>query len=271
MKHVIIKIVNGFIQIVTKNKSGIYLDDSHKYYLIAPPLLRVKNNIPESYISGQRIYDFLTVHVGLDNSERILDFGCGDGRVGAVFARLGDTFTGIYTGLDIDKKRMLALKSLFKGSERIKFDFADVYNSIFNPNGHLDQSDFIYPYTDNSYDLIFYNSVFTHMKLSVSLHNLKEAARCLDMGGRIWATYYCLDSNYDPKRANNWSFEEPYDEGFTAYPESPETCVGYSMDSINGVIQDAGLKIVKYIPGCWKQPRTTLDQHEQDIFILEKI
>ena len=57
------------------------------------------------YESGgrQKIFEYLNIHVPLDLSSRVLDVGCGDGRVGSAFAREQKNFNGSYSGFDIVK------------------------------------------------------------------------------------------------------------------------------------------------------------------------
>ena len=99
---------------------------------------------------------------------------------------------------------------------------------------------------------------------------LREASRCLDRNGRIWATFYCLDKDYCPASSMR-TFEIEYDEGFTSTPENAEGCVAFAETVILSYFDAAGLAVEGYIPGHWKKTRQSCDQHEQDVFVLRHL
>lgn len=245
-------------------------EESRRYWLIAPELLRGGKSVAAGYQNGQAVFDYLSVHVPLRMNSRVLDAGCGDGRVASAFAR-SQKFTGSYDGFDIDQLRIDALQKLFGQNPRFKFVHADIFHSYYNANGKVKPETFRFPYPDEQFDLIWFNSIFSHMGLAVIEHNLKEASRCLAPGGKVWATFYIKDDHWDPAYPDLvWHFDTPYDEGLTATPDRPEGCVAFPMEKIQAAVDRAGFAIEKYIPGYWKTPRHTLDQHEQDVCVLTR-
>lgn len=67
-----------------------------------------------------------------------------------------------------------------------------------------------------------------------------------------------------------WRFEATFGEGYTATPDVPEKCVGFDQALIEQTLADHGFKVWKYIPGYWKSPRASLDQHNQDVLVSIK-
>ncbi len=265
------KTINRLLSLLPFRWKGLSIDDSHRYWLISPALLRGGQSIVSGYVNGQWVFDWLSVHVPLDPESAVLDVGCGDGRVAAAFARPENHFTGRYYGFDIDRKRLSALIRLFQGNERFNFVHADIYHSYYNPGGTIPAESYRFPYADASFDLIWFNSIFTHLKLSVIAHNLREAFRCLAPAGKAWATAYLLDEHGGPDDPPpDRRFETTYDQGFTATPDNPEGCVAYRLETILGLAEDIGFAVEKHIPGYWRAPRRSLDQHEQDVLVLVK-
>ena len=70
--------------------------------------------------------------------------------------------------------------------------------------------------------------------------------------------------------SNTRKFNTPYEKGYTAKPEKPEGVVGFEKSVILDIIAKSKFSIEKFIPGYWKTKRTSLDQHEQDVFVLLK-
>lgn len=181
----LLKLINIVLSRLPLRLKGFCIDNSYRYFLISPELLRNERNIITGYVSGMRVVDWLSVHTNLDEKSRILDVGCGDGRVASAFARYGVKFRGKYYGFDIDKKRIDSLNQLFKSNVSFNFTHADIYHSYYNKNGKVDADNYNYEYSPNSFDIIFFNSIFSHLKLSVISGNLNESFRCLSSEGQI--------------------------------------------------------------------------------------
>ncbi len=244
-------------------------EDSRKFFLIEPSLLRSGKSIVQGALNGDFVFSLLTVHVPLDLNSNVLDFGCGDGRVAGAFARRN--FSGRYYAFDINRKRIDALQRLFKDDDRYSFTYMDVFHSYYNKEGSVKPEEYRLPYDNGQMDLVFLNSIFSHMKLEIIEHYLQEIIRCLSPKGKVWMTCYAIDERGARKRKTwNYLFNTPYEKGFTNNIDDPERLVGYETDMIEAVVGKTGLRIDKYIPGYWKAERKSLDQHEQDLFVLSK-
>ncbi len=253
-----------------QSENTLFQDYSRAHYLADFSLLRGGGDPFLAFLNGQRVYDWLSVHLPDYISGDILDVGCGDGRVASAFAR-NKAYQGRYFGFDINLGRMEKLKAIFGDREGFDFGYSDVFHSYYNPNGKLNSHAFQYSNAkvDGVFNLIIYNSIFSHMSLNVIKHHFDEAFKYLSENGRIWATGYILDNEMINGFSNQyWDFSVPYDLGFSATPKKPEGCVAFHEKLWQKSASEAGLKIIRIIPGYWKTPVRSLDQHKQDVMIL---
>lgn len=266
-----IKFVNKVFSKFPFGFSGLYLLNTKDYFLLPPHVSRI-SELAETYKLGQDVFEWLLIHVPLKLDSKVLDVGCGDGRVASAFARKSNKFSGTYDGFDIHKIRIDSLNKLMKGRRNFNFKHVDIQHSYYNPFGKEESHSFTFPYEDESFDLLFLNSIFSHFNFKTIRHYLTEIKRCLKADGRVWVTCYNIDEKYNrnsKELSKRRYFDTVYEEGFTSQPGKPEGSVGYTQEKWFEAISNANLKIEKYIPGHWKIKRDSRDQHEQDIFVLK--
>ena len=127
---------------------------------------------------------------GLRAGDRVLDIGCGVGRVAIPLTRF---LTGSYEGFDIVRRWVRwCSRHITKRHPNFRFTHANIYNSHYNRRG-VAASTFRFPYDDASFDFAFATSVFTHLDLDAARHYLAEAHRVLRPGGRLVATFFFTD------------------------------------------------------------------------------
>ncbi len=140
---------------------------------------------------------YLTVHeearkwgVVFDENTRILDFGCGFGRLLRFFMK--DAAPGNLIGTDVDDSFIRLCKELFQGGV---FDV----NAPFPPLG----------YADASFDIIYAYSAFTHLSEAAHLAWLLEYKRILKPGGLLFLTVrqrsflnYCVALRNKPEASD---------------------------------------------------------------------
>ena len=269
LPRLLLRLLNRAFRLLPPRYGGLFIERTGRYHLIAPEFLRAAS-VPQSFYLGQQVLDWLTIHVPLRLGARVLDVGCGDGRVAAAFAR-AEGFTGAYAGVDIDRERIGALTRAFAGQPRFRFQHVDLFHSYYNPRGRLDPSAHAYAYPPESFDLIFFNSIFSHLRLSVIANHLRNAERCLAPGGKVWLTCYLIDEKYDREQVReNRRFDQEFDLGYTATPAEPEGVVAYEQARLLSTITEAGLALEQRIRGHWLGPRHSLDQHEQDVIVCAR-
>lgn len=130
---------------------------------------------------------------GLQPGDRVLDVGCGIGRIAAALTGyLKDR--GAYEGIDIvaDGIRWCR-KNITPSFPNFHFQLADVYNETYNPKGKYRAAEYTFPYKEESFDFVLLTSVFTHM-LGRDMENyLSQVSRVLKKGGRCLITLFLLN------------------------------------------------------------------------------
>jgi SAM-dependent methyltransferase len=117
--------------------------------------------------SGRAAYDGIAAHVPLEEVGAVLDFGCGCGRV----TRYWDGFTGSVSGSDVSAGAVDWCRA------NLPFARFEV-NSLAPPLA----------FADESFDLVYALSVFTHLTGELQLAWRDELRRVLRPGGRLLLT-----------------------------------------------------------------------------------
>ena len=116
--------------------------------------------------SGRAAYDAIAAHVPLDALESVLDFGCGCGRV----TRYWSDFEGAVSGSDVNTKAIEWCRD--------NLGFASFERNALAPPLDFD---------DESFDLVYALSVFTHLTAELQLAWRDEMRRVLRPGGLLLA------------------------------------------------------------------------------------
>jgi SAM-dependent methyltransferase len=215
---------------------------------------------------GAQLVRHLTDHGGLKPSDRVMDIGCGNGRVAEQLSPLLAAGGGTYVGFDLSPAGIRACRHRFAGQPNMAFEHLDVWNGEYNDTGKLAEADVVFPAADASVDLAFATSVFTHMRMPGMRRYLAEAARVLKPGGRLAFTAFALT----PERQTSEVFAfRPFDEtSMIIDPRSPERAIGHQRPAIEAVVAAAGLKLISSHNGLWAPPSTY--DGGQDLFVAVK-
>ncbi len=159
----------------------------------AEPLLlpsHLLQNVGGSLGIGDRVVSMLRSLCGLQPSERILDVGCGVGRIAVSLTTFLDEHA-LYEGFDPGNEAIAWCQShITSRFPNFHFRHADLYCPLQNPTCTTQASSFTFPYPDASFDVVLLNSVFTHLFLKDVEWYLSEIARVLKPGGRTYITYF---------------------------------------------------------------------------------
>ena len=187
-------------------------------------------------------------HAGLKADDRVLDIGCGNGRVAIQLAPVlrGE---GSYLGFDISKAGIAVCRRRFAGERHMRFAHIDVWNGEYNERGRIAEIDTVFPAQDASIDLAFATSVCTHMRMPAVRRYLREAARVLAPGGRFAFTAFALE----PGREESADFGfRPFDETSAVVDQRyPERAIGHQRDALEAAVVDAGLSVAGFRRGHW--------------------
>ncbi|MGD0854888.1 MAG: class I SAM-dependent methyltransferase [Dehalococcoidia bacterium] len=142
---------------------------------------------------GNALQAQLTKLCGLRPDEAVLDVGCGIGRVAVPLTQYLDN-KGSYEGFDIVRHGIeWCMANISSKYPNFNFKWAGIYNRAYNPEGKIKAREFKFPYRDETFDLVFLTSVFTHMMPEDMEYYLSEISRVLKKRGRCMITFFLLN------------------------------------------------------------------------------
>lgn len=231
---------------------------------------------PESIFVGDGDYrtigaEFLGhfVRIGrLMPHERVLDIGCGIGRMAVPLTQYLDPERGSYDGVDPVMDGILwCAQTITPVYPRFHFQRLDIAHPLYNPKGSLPGTEVQFGFANGSFDFVSMVSVATHLppeELTVYLH---EASRLLAPGGRLFLTAFAIDgqqaTGQERLKFKRWQ-DGP---GWYAIEEAPLAAAGIENEFLLSQTQAAGLLVESLRPGHW---RGISAAHYQDLLIATK-
>jgi SAM-dependent methyltransferase len=219
--------------------------------------------------------DFLKKFIslcGLKRNWRVLDIGCGSGRLAVPVAWY--LTKGTYYGIDIVPAGIQwCVEKIKPCYPNTHFELADIYNAAYHPNGSKKASEFVFPYADNFFDFIFLTSVFTHMQPHDLEHYIDEIHRMLKPRGRCLITFFIYNEEARQGISANKSkflFTYDYDQYFAVDANLHESAIAYRVEYIKDVLHRHHLKIVGQKNGLWRWHKEYLPGQGQDIVVIAK-
>ena len=228
---------------------------------------------------ARRMFDLLVDLTGVGPDDRVLDVGCGAGRLATPLARLLGP-QGSYEGFDNNADRIAWCNEHIRELHpHMRFSLADVYNGQYNRSATLQPRDFTFPYEDAEFDVVLLMSVFTHMLPADIEHYTNEIARVLKPGGKAMITWFILndeserlieeqrDRRHDPaQNAHDALFSHGEGVYRTTDPKVPEYVIAYREDFVRDVYRASGLEIADPVYyGSWSGRTGT--RHNQDVVV----
>ena len=204
---------------------------------------------------GRRYVEHLVQLAGLGRDDDVLDIGCGSGRLAIPLLEfLGPQ--GSYRGFDIVPDWIRWCEdNITSRNPRFRFTLADIRNRKYNPSGAVEASAYRFPYGSDSFAVAFATSVFTHLMPADVENYVTEAARVLEPGGRLLATFFLLG---DRSRAGVRTGSAAIDFGhrldgcWVTDPALPELAVAYDEKDVRKLHREHGLELVEPIHyGSW--------------------
>jgi len=220
---------------------------------------------------GEEFFRLFVEVGGLEPHHRVLDVGCGTGRMARPLTRyLTD---GSYEGMDIVAPSIRWCQRTYsRRFPNFHFQFSDIFNQHYNPLGKQQAPEYRFPFADSSFDFVLLTSVFTHLLPAALRNYLSEVARVLKPGGRCFITCYLLNPEALRMIDAGMScetFRFEFDGCRIETAENPEHIVAYDESTILCLYEKAGLTLrTPVYHGSWCGRKNGLTH--QDVIVAQK-
>lgn len=222
---------------------------------------------------GSQFLQFFIKYGGLAPEHRVLDVGCGCGRMAVPLMKYLSPSSS-YEGFDIMRIGIdWCQRHIARHDSRFGFKLANIYNKSYNPKGNIQPSEFVFPYPDASFDFVFLTSVFTHMLSADMRHYLSEISRVLKPNGRCMASFFLINEESKQlmdagQSAFKLSFARP--DCMVLREDQPENTVGYREDYVRQCFVAEGMQPIEPVYyGSWAGRKNYLSY--QDIVVAQKM
>jgi ubiquinone/menaquinone biosynthesis C-methylase UbiE len=216
------------------------------------PPRRIRRGISPLWLdftkTGQDQVGFLAEFCGLAKDTHVLDIGCGVGRLAVpLTAILGPT--GAYDGFDVAQYMIdWCERNITTTHPHFHFTHADVKTSTASHDKGVAAADYVFPYEDNTFDLAYAGSLFTHLTPAAATNYLNQIARVLKPGGVFASTWNMYNSETEkilPGRSLARTWPHEHDQHRLLDSAHPESNVAYDELWIRPQYAKTGMSIVE--------------------------
>lgn len=221
---------------------------------------------------GEQLLNILIKQGGLMPHHRVLDVGCGIGRL-AVPLTTYLTDKGSYEGFDIVKSGIdWCNKKIKKKFPNFNFTHINLKNDLYNLKVENEAKYFKFPYNEREFDVVFLFSVFTHMMPDDVDNYLAQINRVLKDDGTCVATFFIMnDESYNlMKKYDGLDFKYETETCFLFDENVKEANVAYKEKILFNMIEKNNLKIESLYKGFWPGREIEKCINYQDLLILKK-
>jgi len=226
------------------------------------------------YLSiGSEFLGYFVEMAGLNEHERVLDIGCGIGRMAVPLTQYLDPARGQYVGIDPASPGIQwCTENIGSVYPNFRFMHLDIANELYNPDGYIRGSEIALPFANGSFDFAVMTSVVTHLPADEIEPYFREISRLLELGGRLFLSAFVVEP--DQEQASNdvdarLEFQRMGDgPAWHAYETSPLAAVAFDDGFIDDALQATGFEIALKKLGHWRGE--TGSGHYQDIFVAVK-
>lgn len=222
---------------------------------------------PKAFARASEIVRHELISRGLRPDHRVLDIGSG---IGNLALGLTGYLRGGYDGVEIHPEAVAwCQRVITRRNPGFRFHHADLASRAYNPGGRLLASAYQFPFPDQSFDVIFLASVFTHMLPDGVEHYLREISRLLAPDGICVASYFLLNEETRTgidKGDSFMSFRVEHPSGVCRLHDAtiPEAAIAFDEAFVRRIHEEAGLRIRDVRRGRWWCGQA----HDQDVLTV---
>jgi len=214
---------------------------------------------------GVTLAKSLVTFAGLKPDSRVLEIGCGFGRVALPLSLMLDE-RGTYAGTDVMRDGIDWCRANIT-RQGFSFHHFDIYNEFYNPRGLGSVEDTPLPFEDGAFDLVFLTSVFTHLVQEDVAAYMREIRRVLAPNGTLAGTWFQVEADVSTAILDGrtdiplrWADGRG---GYFSDANRGTLAVGYDETEVDRFHAEAGLAITQKRLGNW-QPRANGGPNVQD-------
>jgi SAM-dependent methyltransferase len=211
-------------------------------------------------------------HWGLRPSSRVLEIGCGVGRLAYELASFLDA-DGRYTGFDVSPTAIGWCNEHYAPRlPNFRFDLLDVRNVRYRPSTGAEAASVEFPYPADEFDVVCAFAVFMHMQLPEIANYFAEIARVMKPDGFAVATFRAVAAGETPPRTRDRDWVPVGDGVYSIFPETPGRALAYDDALVRATIEGAGLEIAGAVRGRWHGSPPTGDEPTLggDVFVVRR-
>ena len=173
-------------------------------------------------------------HFELSINSRVLDVGCGVGRLPiGILNQIGNIDK--YFGIDVSTRAIeWCQRFINRGHPTFQFIHIDMENQRYNPHGKKIDNKYSLPFNDKEFDIIYLYSVFSHMPIDDIKLYLKEFRRLLSPSGKIFLTAF-IEENVPDMEINPQNYKMTW--------SGPLHCVRYNKEFFKSILKNHNFKI----------------------------
>jgi SAM-dependent methyltransferase len=198
-------------------------------------------------------------------SSRILEVGCGCGRLARAFASyLGST--GSYEGFDVARALVDWCKQRLEPLlPNFRFSFADIQVPDYNATGTVTASAYHFPFAASEFDAAIVSSVFTHMLADEIENYIAQLGRVLKPDARMFITALLFDDAAMRAVAQGttaFDFQHAIGPCMTFDNNRPREGIAFPKAWLVEVLRHNGFEIDSIERGNWREVRSYEVSHD---------
>ena len=244
-----------------------------KRHPLEPPKGMIYIGSGDFIAQGKKHLKYLIDWTSLKPYHAVLDVGSGLGRSAVALTNYLNE-KGKYCGFDVVKTGVeWCTKKITTQYPNFKFTYVDLKNDLYKSSGD-EAANFIFPYNNNEFDLVFLMSVFTHMELNEIDHYLGEIKRVLKPGGKCLATFFYFDQSTLEKMKNRSTdilFESDKGHYWLMDDDVKSANICIEFEYLKTMIHKNGLDLEQNIDGYWRNFSNQIGNDYQDICVMKKL